>query len=267
MPSATHSHRTTALCLLAALACAVPAGAQYHVDSWTTSEGLPQNSVQSILQTRDGYLWLTTFDGLVRFDGMRFTVFTRAGTPGIQSNRFTALYEDHAGTEPTLACPDASGRLLITRMREPEPIVLGPPPPALTANLSGAVIYEDRERNIWIGSGAGGLHRLRRQLIRTISIAEGLRDRTIYPVCQDRAGAIWLGAWMRTLARITGEGVENYGAEIGLTGDPISALHGADSGGLESDAARLRAPVRPDPPGRGRRVLPRTARAVLALAV
>lgn len=83
--------------LLAILGHAAPTLAQYQFDSWTTNDGMPQNSVQAILQSRDGYLWLTTFDGLVRFDGVRFTVFNRANTPGIKSNRFTALYEDVDG--------------------------------------------------------------------------------------------------------------------------------------------------------------------------
>ena len=43
-----------------------PAQAQYRFDHWTADNGLPQNSVRDIVQTRDGYLWLTTFDGLVR---------------------------------------------------------------------------------------------------------------------------------------------------------------------------------------------------------
>jgi signal transduction histidine kinase/ligand-binding sensor domain-containing protein len=77
---------------------------QYRADFWTTDEGLPQNSVRSILQTRDGYLWFTTNDGLVRFDGVRFRVFGKGNTPGIVSNRFTTLHEDArsdlwAGTE------------------------------------------------------------------------------------------------------------------------------------------------------------------------
>lgn len=72
--------------------------AQYRIESWTTDDGLPQNSVRSVLQTRDGYLWLTTFDGLVRFDGVRFTVFDKSNTKGLSTNRFTALYEDKDGT-------------------------------------------------------------------------------------------------------------------------------------------------------------------------
>jgi signal transduction histidine kinase/ligand-binding sensor domain-containing protein len=70
----------------------------YRVDHWTTDNGLPQNTVRSIVQTRDGYLWLTTFDGLARFDGVRFSVFDKSNTPAITNNRMTALYEDRDGT-------------------------------------------------------------------------------------------------------------------------------------------------------------------------
>src|SRR5262245_52877444 len=73
------------------------AQAQYRFDHWTADNGLPQNSVRDILQTRDGYLWLTTFDGLVRFDGVRFTIFNKSNSPGIVSNRFISLFEDRSG--------------------------------------------------------------------------------------------------------------------------------------------------------------------------
>jgi signal transduction histidine kinase/ligand-binding sensor domain-containing protein len=71
---------------------------EYLIDTWTTDNGLPQNSVKALLQTRDGYLWLTTFDGVVRYDGVRFTVFNRVNTPGILSSQFHSLYEDRDGT-------------------------------------------------------------------------------------------------------------------------------------------------------------------------
>src|SRR5207237_2685805 len=83
------------LCALVVTAPATPA--QYRFNSWNTDSGLPQNTVYDIHQTRDGYLWLTTFDGLVRFDGVRFTVFNRGNSPGVSSNRFLRLYEDASG--------------------------------------------------------------------------------------------------------------------------------------------------------------------------
>lgn len=55
--------RLSALSLLALIGLPT-AAAQYRFDSWTTDNGLPQNSIRSIIQTRDGYLWLTTLRGL-----------------------------------------------------------------------------------------------------------------------------------------------------------------------------------------------------------
>jgi signal transduction histidine kinase/CheY-like chemotaxis protein/ligand-binding sensor domain-containing protein len=53
---------------------------QYGHDTWTSQNGLPREAVYQILQTRDGYLWLRTSAGLVRFDGARFvTIFPRVG--------------------------------------------------------------------------------------------------------------------------------------------------------------------------------------------
>jgi signal transduction histidine kinase/ligand-binding sensor domain-containing protein len=83
--------------LFALSLCPTPACAQYRFDHWTADNGLPQNSVRDIVQTQDGYLWLTTFDGLVRFDGVRFTVFNKSNTPSLPSNRFVSLLEDRTG--------------------------------------------------------------------------------------------------------------------------------------------------------------------------
>lgn len=86
------------LVLLVCLGIAADASAQYRFDAWTTDNGLPQNGVRQMTQTPDGYLWFTTFDGLVRFDGVRFTTFGTGNTKGIINNRFTGLYGDKDGT-------------------------------------------------------------------------------------------------------------------------------------------------------------------------
>src|SRR5262245_38182479 len=63
----------------------------------TTEGGLPQNAVAAIAQTPDGYLWLGTFGGLARFDGVKFTIFTTGNTPALRSNRTTALHVGRNG--------------------------------------------------------------------------------------------------------------------------------------------------------------------------
>ncbi len=92
------SARCAVLLLTLLLSVSADALAQYRYDTWTTDNGLPQNGVRQITQTPDGYLWFTTFDGLVRFDGVRFTTFGTGNTRGIINNRFTGLYGDQDGT-------------------------------------------------------------------------------------------------------------------------------------------------------------------------
>ncbi|MGA8593318.1 MAG: two-component regulator propeller domain-containing protein [Bryobacteraceae bacterium] len=80
-------------CCLLLLAHAIwPATQQYQIDHWTTENGLPIGGVTGICQTREGYLWIATLDGLARFDGVRFTIFNRSNTAGITSNRFGTMF-------------------------------------------------------------------------------------------------------------------------------------------------------------------------------
>ena len=64
------------------------------VRQWQTEDGLPQNSVTCLIQSRTGYLWIGTYAGLVRFDGVRFKVFDAERYPGLVNGRITALFED-----------------------------------------------------------------------------------------------------------------------------------------------------------------------------
>ncbi|MEQ1603534.1 MAG: diguanylate cyclase [Pyrinomonadaceae bacterium] len=93
-----HRKLSIGLCLMIGIVASSAAIGQYRFDTWTTDNGLPQNGVRQITQTADGYLWFTTFDGLVRFDGLRFTTFNKSNTKGITNNRFTGIYADRDGT-------------------------------------------------------------------------------------------------------------------------------------------------------------------------
>ena len=67
---------------------------EYRVTRWTAENGLPQNSIKALLQPRDGYLWIGTLNGLVQFDGVRFTVFDHNNTPEIMHDSVNELVED-----------------------------------------------------------------------------------------------------------------------------------------------------------------------------
>ena len=105
------------VCLMTAL---IPAGRAalsdlpFSVDVWGTEDGLPQSSVIALTQTHDGYLWLGTLNGLVRFDGKTFTRFNVNKTPGLPGNRIVLLFEDSqqalwVGTETAGLCAVKNG--------------------------------------------------------------------------------------------------------------------------------------------------------------
>src|SRR6266705_247192 len=75
----------------------INADAQYRITHWKTEDGLPQNHIQCILQTRDGYLWFGTYFGLVRFDGVKFTIFDTFNTPEMVNHVCSVLAEDGDG--------------------------------------------------------------------------------------------------------------------------------------------------------------------------
>lgn len=69
----------------------------FFTEVWQTEDGLPYSAVTAVVQTDDGYLWLGTYNGLVRFDGVQFRVFDELNTAGLPARRVTALYQDGTG--------------------------------------------------------------------------------------------------------------------------------------------------------------------------
>jgi signal transduction histidine kinase/ligand-binding sensor domain-containing protein len=86
------------LCLLVFFISTAFAAQQYRIENWSTEQGLPYKTVRSVVQTRDGYVWAATADGLARFDGIRFTVFNTANTPSLVTNSFGKLVEANDGS-------------------------------------------------------------------------------------------------------------------------------------------------------------------------
>ena len=70
---------------------------QLVLDGWTTGQGLPQNTVTSILQTGDGYLWVGTYEGLARFDGIKFVPYNLVELTDAPTQVIVALSPRRAG--------------------------------------------------------------------------------------------------------------------------------------------------------------------------
>jgi len=87
----------TFLATFAAL-CSSNLNSDYLVDLWTGDNGLPDSSVTAIAQTPDGYLWIGTYNGLARFDGVQFVDFDPFNTPELKNARVDGLFVDAQGT-------------------------------------------------------------------------------------------------------------------------------------------------------------------------
>ena len=70
---------------------------EFAIEVWMTERGLPQNSITALLQTRRGYIWASTYNGIAQFDGERFRIFDSSNTKGLPNSRVTVLFEDAQG--------------------------------------------------------------------------------------------------------------------------------------------------------------------------
>src|SRR5262245_6867405 len=126
------------------------AGPDYVVERVTA---LPQVTFRAILQTRDGYLWIGTYNGLIRFDGVRSIKFDVANTRALSSDAVYVLHEDRSGD---LWIGTDDGGLI--RYRAGEVQSFGATQ-GLAANEVRA-ICEDRDGRLWVGTRRGLFHRV-----------------------------------------------------------------------------------------------------------
>lgn len=70
---------------------------QYSLESWQIADGLPQNSVLDLIQSREGFLWLATYEGVARFDGHRFSIFEEVSHRPIRDQYVLTLHQDRQG--------------------------------------------------------------------------------------------------------------------------------------------------------------------------
>jgi signal transduction histidine kinase/ligand-binding sensor domain-containing protein/CheY-like chemotaxis protein len=196
---------------------------QFQLDGWKTKQGLPQNSVYAILQSHDGYLWFGTEEGLVRFDGARFTVFDRKNTPELRSNNISSLSQDGAGTlwigtKGGGVSRRDSGRFTTLTTAD-----------GLSNDQVWSLLHA-RDGAMWIGT-AGGLDCLKSGQITTYRTSEGLPDNVVHVLFEDREGNIWAGT-NGGLAKISGGRVTSLTTRDGLSKGAVHALYEDGSGTL-----------------------------------
>lgn len=159
-------------------------GGGFRIDSWTTDQGLPSDSVVGVLQTRDGYIWISTNAGLARFDGVRFVVFNSRNTPELASDGCGRLLEDRGGA---LWIPTMGGG--ITRLAGGRFIGYGKADGLSLEYVT--VMLEDRAGRVWIGSN-DKLHVFEQGRFASVGPEQGLAAPRPQPLFEDDEGSIWL---------------------------------------------------------------------------
>ncbi|MFB3132378.1 MAG: two-component regulator propeller domain-containing protein, partial [Rhodothermales bacterium] len=158
---------------------------QYSHTTWTTADGLPQNTIGAMVQTRDGYLWLGTQEGLVRFDGATFTVFDRKNVDAFKVNAVQDLVEA------------ADGTLWIGMRGGGVVAYAGGHFTAFTseAGLSSDYIMDlhaDPDGALWVGTYQGGLNRYHAGVFTHYDAEKGLPGDQISVIYRDPDGVLFV---------------------------------------------------------------------------
>jgi len=173
-------------------------GPSYAQSVWTIEDGLPQSTVTALAQARDGYLWIGTFGGLARFDGVRFETFDIANTPELASNRILSLLEDSRGTL-WIGTVGAG----VTRRRGGSFEHLPPGESAPRGEVWA--MAEDASGAVWLGGE--GLVRIAADGARSFPSLDDEPEAAVRDLLVDRDGTLWI-ATASGLARRTDERLE-----------------------------------------------------------
>ncbi|WP_158883453.1 two-component regulator propeller domain-containing protein [Rhodanobacter sp. L36] len=191
---------------------------QYVHTVWRTDDGLPENSVNKIIETPDGYLWVGTQAGLARFDGTHFKVFDHTNTASLHNDYIVDLAQDR---QETLWIATSNGG--VTAFRD-----------GIFSHVraigfrAGLALAADNDGGMWVG-GYGGLSHLKNgKVIKTYGAADGLIGDPVRRLVMGKDGSLWIGT-AGGLNHLVDDKIRTYSTKDGLPDNYIDNLHlGAD---------------------------------------
>lgn len=231
----------------------------YFFDRFSSDSGLSSSNVLDAVQTRDGFLWLGTANGVTRFDGERFRSYAIGDLP---AESVACLYQDRDGT--LWAGTDRG----VARMHE------GAFLPAGLSDASVTCFAQDRDGTLWIGTNGAGLYAWTGTAFRSYARepampsahiscvhvdtagrlwvgflhSPGLVCRAnrgferfdtderiaaeIHSICEGPDGTLWLGLTGPAVARLTNGRIELIGTAQGLRGTAVTSVRAAAGGGV-----------------------------------
>ena len=201
----------------------------YHLDVWRRQDAVRLAFVSNLVQTRDGYLWLSSQSGLARFDGVRFTVFDAANTPAFRGlanlETYPVVADPHGGLwigsdaglflsehgrvhpvaldsafatdQINAAVLDSAGTVWgvtrsgrIVRVSHDGTIR---PLAGTTASYSGSGLTVDAVGDVWVAAGAHAVYRVHRDTLSAVAFPPGLRLGAVNRVSAAADSSVWFG--------------------------------------------------------------------------
>jgi ligand-binding sensor domain-containing protein/two-component sensor histidine kinase len=194
-------------------------GPDYGIDFWREAEGLSQSRIRVIVQTKDGYLWLGTDNGLVRFNGASFTAFT-VETGSLRDNEVWAIQEDDEGG---LWIGTYGGGLTLFKEGRFRTFTTadGLPDDVVTR------LDKDREGNIWLitRNGAG---RYSQGIFTRFTTRDGLADDLVTAICADSSQGVLLASGGTLQRLVDGKFLSINGVVEKREGQINNLLSGSD---------------------------------------
>ena len=198
---------------------------QYISRLWQKDDGLPQNAIEAITQTADGYLWAGTGRGLARFNGVDFKVFDSENTPALKSSRITGLCEGQGGE---LWVGTAEGGLIRLKDGGFERYEVESGPAATSARR----LVMSPEGALWIGT-ARGLFICRKGKVENLSAKTPGGPGDVRALCSDQAGGLWIGTASRGVYHVKdGQVIGLHDVTTGLLHNSVRSMYLTRSGTL-----------------------------------
>ncbi len=197
---------------------------QYTVDVWGMARGLPQNSVQDMIRTSDGYIWVGTQEGVARFDGVNFTVFDKHNVEQMSTSWVWDLYEDRQGH---IWIATFGGGLI--RMKDGRTKAY-----TKKNGLSGNAItsvHQGKDGSYWIGTRGDGLNRMTGEGFTAYTKDQGLSGNNVWTVFEDSGGRLWVGTEHGLNRQVDGKFV-SYTTKDGLAHNWIWAVYEDSKGNI-----------------------------------
>lgn len=191
--------------------------------NWDTEDGLPSGNISALAKTRDGFVWLGTAAGLVRYDGFQFNLFSSGDAPARTLTHISALFVDHLGELWIGPSGGAPARLADGKLEQL----------ALDAALPRSTTWtfaEDQSGTMWGALEYAGVFSFSKGRTTAYGTNNGLPSTMVWDITVDRDGGIWVVSRWR-LMRFDGQGwIPAEG--VPDTFPKVAAITAASDGGL-----------------------------------